>query len=147
MALEIDLETRSDIDLFTHGVYIYMASPGTEPLFASYLLNGGPVRRWEPPQPCPAEIVAHVEAGGQVIAHNAGFERLLWQMVLTPRYAWPVLRLEQCRCTAATAAAMSLPRDLAGLGAALGLDIQKDKDGKRLIQKFSIPIKPKRAAR
>lgn len=144
MSLEIDFETRSDVDLRKRGAYVYFASPNTEPLMASYKIDGGPVRRWRPPAPCPADIVAHVEAGRTVSAHNAAFERLLWQQILTPRYGWPVLRLEQCRCTAATAAAMSLPRSLGDLGAALGLNVQKDKAGTNLIRKFSVPRKPRK---
>ncbi|MGF7007175.1 hypothetical protein [Aminobacter sp. BE322] len=142
--LEIDFETRSDVDLKKHGVYRYMASPHTEALLASYKIDGGPRKRWRRGEPCPADIDEHVESGGIVSAHNNSFERLLWQMVLTPRFGWPVLRLEQCRCTAATAAAMSLPRDLAGLGAALGLSTQKNKEGMRLIRKFSIPRRPRK---
>ncbi|WP_048647525.1 DNA polymerase [Nitratireductor soli] len=142
--LTFDFETRSDIDLKKRGVYNYMASPNTQPLMASYKLNGGPVRRWRPGQPCPPEIVAHIEAGGMVSAHNAAFERLLWQMVLTPRYGWPVARVEQFRCTAATAAAMALPRSLDRLGDALGLTVRKDKEGTRLIRKFSIPRRPRK---
>lgn len=140
--LEIDFETKSDIDIRKYGVYLYMASPHTEPLMASYQIDGGPLRRWRPPAPCPADIVAHVAAGGIVSAHNNAFERLLWQMILTVRYGWPTLRTEQCRCTAATAAAMALPRSLGDLGSALGLSVQKDKDGMRLIRKFSVPRKP-----
>lgn len=137
--LEIDFETRSAVDLRKRGVYIYMADASTEPLMASFKIDGSPVARWRPPQPCPPEIVAHVEAGGMISAHNAAFERLLWQMILTPRYGWPVAKTEQFRCTAATAAAMALPRALGDLGAALDLDVQKDKEGTRLIRKFSIP--------
>lgn len=141
MALELDAETRSDVDIRAHGVYRYFESPHADVLFLSYKLNGGPVRRWVPGQPVPQEIVEHVESGGEIRAHNAGFERLLWWRILTPRYGWPHPALSQFSCTAATAAAMSLPRDLDGLGAALGLPVQKDKDGYRLIQKFSVPIK------
>lgn len=137
--LEIDFETRSDVDLKTRGVYNYMDSPLTDPLMASFSLDGGLVQRWLPGEPCPPAIVEHVTRGGMISAHNAQFERLLWQKILTPRYGWPVARTEQFRCTAATAAAMSLPRDLAGLGAALGLDVQKDTAGKALIRKFSLP--------
>lgn len=144
MTLEIDFETRSDVDIKTHGVYLYMASPHTQPLFASYKLNGGQVKRWDASEPCPVEIRAHVESGGTITAHNAGFERLLWQMILAPRYGWPEARLEQFRCTAATAAALSLPRDLKGLGTALNLAVQKDHDGTRLIRKFSVPRKPRK---
>jgi DNA polymerase len=144
IVLHIDFETRSDVDIRKRGVYAYMASPHTEPLFASYVLGDSPVRRWTAGEPCPPEIVVHVTWGGTIVAHNAGFERLLWQEVLTLRHGWPAVRLEQFVCTAATAAALSLPRDLAGLGAALGLDVQKDTDGWRLINKFSVPRKPKK---
>ena len=139
MTLEIDFETRSAVDLKKRGVYNYMASETTEPLMASYSINQNPVNRWRPPAPCPPDIVEHVTAGGMISAHNAAFERLLWQYVLTPRYGWPAVKTEQFRCTAATAAAMSLPRALGDLGAALDLTIQKDKEGSRLIRKFSIP--------
>jgi len=142
--LEIDFESRSDVDIKKFGVYIYMASPHTKPLMASYKINGGPTRRWRPGEPCPRDIVEHVEAGDTVSAHNNQFERLLWQCILTPKYGWPKLRTEQCRCTAATAAAMALPRSLDGLGAALDLPVQKDKEGTRLIRKFSIPRKPRK---
>lgn len=139
MTLEIDFETRSDVDIKTRGVYVYMASPHTAPLMASWRIDGGPIRRWRPPAPCPGDIVAHVAAGGTISAHNAQFERLLWQMVLTPRHGWPAVRTAQFRCTAATAAAMALPRALGDLGAALGLDVLKDKAGAALIRKFSVP--------
>lgn len=142
--LEIDFETRSAVNLKKHGVYNYMASPTTVPLMASYQLPGSSIQRWRPPAACPDAIRAHVEAGGMISAHNAGFERLLWQMILTPRYGWPVARTEQFRCTAATAAAMALPRKLEDLGAALGLDVQKDKAGAALIRKFSIPRRPRK---
>lgn len=141
--LELDAETRSDVDLKRCGAYVYFESPHTDCLMISYRLHGGPKKRWRRGQPCPPEIVEHVEAGGTVSAHNNAFERLLWQNVLTPRYGWPELRVEQCRCTAATAAAMALPRALGDLGAALGLETQKDKEGARLIRKFSVPRKPR----
>lgn len=140
--LEIDFETRSEVDIKKEGAYRYFEHPSTVPLMASYVLNGGPVKRWRPGEPCPAEIVEHVEAGGMISAHNAGFERGLWQKILTPKYGWPAVKLRQFRCTAATAAALSLPRDLDGLGAVLNLTVQKDKAGKALIDRFS---KPRRA--
>lgn len=142
--LEIDFETRSAVDLRKRGAANYFDSPTTEPLMASYSIDGGPIRRWRPPALCPADIRAHVEGGGMISAHNAGFERGLWQKVLTPRYGWPQARTEQFRCTAATAAAMALPRDLEGLGEALGLSVQKDKTGKDLIRKFSMPRRPRK---
>lgn len=142
--LEIDFETRSAVDLKRRGVYNYFDSPTTQPLMASYSIDRGPVKRWRPDQPCPPEIVAHVEAGGMISAHNAAFERLLWQKVLTPRYGWPKAETKQFRCTAATAAAMSLPRDLASLGEALDTSVKKDKEGAALIRFFCMPRRPRK---
>lgn len=138
--LEIDFESQSPVDLIKRGPYVYAQHPATKTLFASYKLHGGPLRRWKRGEPCPADIREHVESGGEIIAHNAAFERLMWQNDLTPRCGWPAVRLEQFRCTAVTAAAMSLPRSLDRLGAALNLPVQKDKAGKTLMRIHSIPI-------
>ncbi|MGN6449625.1 MAG: hypothetical protein ACTHLK_13730, partial [Brucella intermedia] len=141
--VEIDFETRSAVELKTHGVYRYMADPSTRALMASYQIDGGAVRRWRHSQPCPADLREAIERGDTISAHNAGFERLLMQCVLAPRHGWPMPKTSQFRCTAATAAAMALPRKLEHLGEALDLPVQKDKAGAALIRKFSKP----RAAR
>ncbi|WP_316397312.1 hypothetical protein [Bradyrhizobium sp. 33ap4] len=142
--LEIDFETRSDVDIRQVGGYLYFASPHTKALLASYKINGGPRRRWRYTEPCPADIREHIEKGGEIRAHNASFERGILQKVLAVRQGWPTPRNEQFRCTAATAAAMALPRDLAGLGDALGLKVKKDKAGDALIRFFSMPRKPRK---
>lgn len=141
--IEIDFETRSPVDLKKHGAAIYFAHPGAEALIASYKIDGGPVKRWCRPDPCPADLRAAIEAGATISAHNASFEAYVLNM-LADRCGWPRPKPSQFRCTAATASAMSLPRDLAGLGQSLGLDVQKDKDGMRLIRKFSIPRRPRK---
>ena len=142
--LHIDFETRSDIDITTRGSYVYMESPLTEPLMASFKLTGGPMQRWLPHEPCPAAIHAHHAAGGVFVAHNAGsFEFQLWKQILTPRYGWPAPNIEQFRCTLATASALGLPRKLEKLGEALNLNMKKDKIGKSLIDFFSKPRKNK----
>ncbi|MCH4543166.1 DNA polymerase [Ochrobactrum sp. A-1] len=141
--VEIDFETRSAVELKTHGVYRYMADPSTTALMASYQIDGGPVQRWRYGQPCPADLREAIERGDTISAHNAAFERLLMQRVLAPRHGWPMPKTSQFRCTAATAAAMALPRKLEHLGEALDLPVQKDKAGAALIRKFSKP----RAAR
>jgi len=141
--IEADVETRSPVDLKTRGAFVYFEHPLTEVLMASYRINGGPMRRWRRGQPCPADLAQAVADGMTISAHNAQFETLAFRL-LHERQGWPAARPEQFRCTAATAAAMSLPRDLAGLGAALGLETQKDKEGTRLIRLFSIPRRPKK---
>lgn len=156
MSLSWDWETRSPIDLKVRGVYVYAQHPETDALIASYRLRGkGPAHdawiaagglvdhlyRWKRGEPCPPWVRAYVETGGEIIAHNAAFERLIWQHVMTPRHSWPAVRIEQFRCTAVTAAAMSLPRDLERLGDALDLKIKKDKRGAALMKIHSIPQK------
>ena len=160
MSLIFDWETRSPADLRNRGVYVYAEHPETDALLASFKLSvgehevfnaatrawiaaGGPLNvvcRWRRPDPCPAYLRAYIEAGGEVCAFNAGFERLIWWNVATPKYGWPKPRLEQFRCTAVTAAAMALPRSLDRLGDALGLKIKKDKAGSGLIKIHSVPV-------
>lgn len=136
---ECDFETRSDIDLGSHGAHVYFESPNARVLLGSFKI--GDLRfRWRYGEPCPAPLRTHIEAGGILSAHNASFEILCFKW-LAANCGWPVARLEQFRCTAATAAAMQLPRQLGKLGAALNLSVQKDKEGMRLIRKFSIPQK------
>jgi DNA polymerase len=137
--LRIDLETRSDIDLLKRGVYVYAESPHADVLMAAYQIGDGEIRTWLRGEPCPDDLRASVEAGDQIAAFNSAFERVMWWRVLTPKYGWPKPRLEQFVCTAVTAAAMSLPRSLERLGAALDLAVQKDKKGKALIKRHSIP--------
>lgn len=140
--IEIDFETRSAADIKRCGLGPYFECPHFRPLLASYMIKRGPMRRWRWGEPCPADLRAAIEAGLTVSAHNAGFEIkvLRW---LAENQGWPSIPLEQFRCTAATAAAMALPRALGDLGAALGLDVQKDKQGMALIRRFSIPRKPR----
>jgi len=140
MILSWDWETRSIIDLPMRGAYVYSKHPSTEVLLAAYKFSDGPVKEWWRGQPCPSEVIAHIEAGGEIQAHNAAFERLIWWNVMVPRHGWPKPCLEQFRCTAVTAAAMSLPRSLDKLGAALNLNVKKDKRGKDLIKIHSRPI-------
>lgn len=136
---ECDFETRSDIDLKVHGAHVYFESPNARVLLGSFKI-GDARFRWRYGEPCPAPLRAHIEAGGTLSAHNAGFEILCFKW-LHQRAGWPETRLEQFRCTAATAAAMQLPRSLDRLGVALDLKVKKDKEGMRLIRKFSIPQK------
>jgi DNA polymerase len=144
MHVEIDFETRSIVDLKKHGSYVYFAHTQTDVMLASYSIDDGPIQRWRIGQPCPDDVRAVIESGGEVWAHNAGFERQCINAVLAKRHGWPAVAIEQTRCTAAMAAAMGLPRDLAGLGRALGLDAQKDDEGWRLMMKMCRPRKPRK---
>lgn len=127
----------------TVGAAAYWEHPTADVLWLSYdLRDGRGVRHWQPGQPMPADLCAHIEAGLPLESHNAMFERLGAHHVLTPRYGLPPLRPHALRCSMATARVNSLPGALGNLGAVLNLSVQKDKDGKRLLDKFSVPRNP-----
>lgn len=138
--LFLDLETRSAVDLRTHGAYRYFESPTTDVLIARYAFDDGPVSLWLRGQPCPAPVTEHINKGRKISGWNAfGFERLALDSILGPRYGWPVPSVDQFDDTAQMAAAMALPRALGDAADALSLPVKKDKEGQRLIRKFSIP--------
>lgn len=142
--LEIDFESRSPVDLRARGAYRYWEDPRTQAMIASYTIDEGPIKRWRRGEPCPPAIRKHIEVGGLVYAHSAQFERLAINCDLSRREDWPSVTIEQMRCTAAMAAAMSLPRDLDRLGQALGLTEQKDKDGHALMMRMSKARRPRK---
>ena len=142
--MNIDLETRSALDLRKTGVYPYAAHPTTDVWCASYALPGEEVKTWLPGAPCPRDLADYVRSGGAIHAWNAQFERIIWRDILTPRYGWPLPELEQWHCTAAAAAAMALPRSLGDAAAALGMEEQKDDGGRALMLRMARPRKPRK---
>ena len=77
--LWIDFETRSRVDLGAKGVYNYAQDLSTEVLCMSYAFDDDDVVTWTPDQPFPAAVREHT---GQIRAHNAAFERLVFWYVL-----------------------------------------------------------------
>lgn len=142
----LDFETYSELDVRKVGAYRYARHPSTEVLIARYLLPGMTFPAlWLPLlQKPPKDLVAWVEGGGRLGAHNASFERCVWHYVLRKRFgsAIPLVPDKQWFCTAAKAAASGLPRSLDKALAALELPVRKDPEGTRLIKKFSNPRKP-----
>jgi len=103
--------------------------------------------RWRPGQPPPQELFDYVASGGTLEAFNVMFERLVWANVCVAKYGWPSLEpfAAQLRCAMAKARVNSLPGALGSLSDVLRLPTPKDKDGKRLLDKFSIPRNPTKA--
>lgn len=126
------------------GASVYTEHPTAEVLTLSYDVGAG-VRRWRPGMPLPADLFEHLARGGTIEAHRAMFERLVWENVCVPKYGFPPLNPYQLRCSMATAHVNNLPGALANLGDVLKLDIRKDKEGKRLLDKFSVPRNPTKA--
>lgn len=153
--LHLDWETRSAAPFGKsagkHAVsaYQYATHPTTQVIWASYAFNDGPICRWRAYRgdPFPEDLRRAVEEGWTVCAHNAGFEWLIWNMLLRPLHDLPELPIEQMDCTAARAAIMALPRDLDGVTKALGMEHQKDEEGYKVMLKVSKPRKPKAATK
>lgn len=137
--IHLDIETRSAADLRKVGMYVYAEHPTTDVWCACWCVDDGPINTWLMGDPPPRVIGDYLAEGAVIVAHNAGFEHAHWQKILTPRYGWPAVTFEQFRCTAAMAAAMALPRDLAGAAEAMGQEAQKDMAGKRIMMQLSRP--------
>lgn len=128
------------------GMGVYAMHPSTRILFAAYDLRDGlGDRLWMPGCPPPLDLLEHVAGGGLIEAQNSGFEFLIWNCVAVRLYGWPVLPLENTRCSKSRALAYGLPASLGPACAVLGVAEQKDKDGDRLIKKFSVPRNPTKA--
>lgn len=137
--LHLDFETRSAVDLKSAGVYRYAEDPSTSVHCACFAVDDGPVEVWEPGDPTPIAIRQAVDDGWKIVAWNSSFERTIWRLIMTARHGWPAPADDQWYCAAALAAAMALPRDLAGAALALGLSTQKDLEGRRLMLRMAKP--------
>ncbi len=137
--LHLDLESRSDIDLPAAGLAVYSKGRHTDLICAAYAFDEGPVYLWTPDRPCPPNVYTHIESGGEIVAHNAAFEREMINNVGARKYGWPHIYADQTVCTMAMAYAMALPGSLDNAAAALGSDQQKDPIGKRIMLQYSAP--------
>ncbi len=141
--LGIDIETFSDVDLIKCGVYAYADSPAFEVLLFAYCFDGGETRVIDLAQGevLPEDVVEAVFDGSVVkTAFNANFER-----TCLSKYFGRYLPPDSWHCSAVQAAMLALPRSLEDVGAVLGLDERKMKEGKELIRYFCVPCKPTKA--
>lgn len=156
--LSIDLETYSNVDIKKSGVYKYSESDSFEILLFAVSVNSGPVTVYDLASGdlLPKEILTAI-ASDTVIkwAFNASFERICLSNWMRKHYAdyfksysipedtvSNYLSPTSWRCSMIWSAYMGLPLSLEGVGAVLGLEDQKLKEGKDLIRYFCIPCKP-----
>jgi DNA polymerase len=136
MILWLDFETRSRCDLTSAGAYNYAQHGSTEVLCMSYAFGDEDVATWAPGQPFPARVAQH---RGQIRAHNAAFERLIFWYVLAPDQGFAEPALEQFYCTAAQSRSNCGPGSLEDVGRFAGASMKKDHRGAQLIRALSIP--------
>jgi DNA polymerase len=137
--LHIDFETFSACDLKTAGLDNYARDPTTGVHCMAFAFDDGPVDLVLPSDGLDDCIEDYILAGGLVYAHNAPFEWAIWNHIMVPRYGWPDLKIEQCRCTMAMAYAMGLPGALEDAAPALGIDARKDMKGKAIMLRWCKP--------
>lgn len=143
-SLHIDIETYSDVDLASCGVYRYADSPVFTIQLFSYAFGDEPVTRLDLMQGdvIPRRVLKALRDPKRIkYAHNAQFERVCIGYYLDGKPLDPT----SWRCTMVWGSFLGLPQSLDGMSTALGLDVKKDKEGKRLIQYFAKPCKPTKA--
>lgn len=124
------------------GAAAYAEHPSTEVLSCAYDLGDGVKKLWCPGLIPPLDLFDYVNKGGIVEAWNVKFERWIWLHVCIKKYGWPRVQEWQWRDTAAKAVAHALPKSLDACGQVLNIQNKKDKDGMRLLTKFSMPRNP-----
>lgn len=158
ISLSIDLETFSDIDLKKCGIYKYTESPNFEILLFAYSINGGEVIVIDLTngEEVPIEVISALSDESVVKwAYNSAFERVclsVWLRKNYPEYfssysnsydtVGNYLNPSSWKCSMIWSAYIGLPLSLEGVGAVLGLQEQKMKEGKDLIRYFCVPCKP-----
>lgn len=152
--LVLDYESRSEADLPACGAWEYSMHPTTKILCVAWRLGSREelskpreVKVWSPALPGnPAELVdALCDPDVKLVGHNSFFEQVITRNVLSKIIARPELRslpVSRWICTASLARAHAFPGKLAHAGAAMGLKIQKDMEGHRLMLKMSKPRRP-----
>ena len=155
--ISIDIETFSSNDLSKCGVYKYVEAADFDILLFGYTVDGGEVVVVDlaAGEKIPEDIIA-VLADENITkwAFNSNFERIClskWLRRNYPEYfsSYSVagntvgnyLNPRGWKCSMIWSAFMGLPLSLAGVGAVLGLEEQKLKEGKDLIRYFCVPCK------
>lgn len=140
--LFLDFETKSCAEIKKTGAEAYARHPSTDILCMGWAIDDGPVNIWTPDQPWRG---FHRDGDGRrfeklgIVAHNAAFEIAIWNACLTRLLKCAPIFPQDFYCTMAMSYAMALPGSLADAANALGLPIQKDSAGHRVMMQLSQP--------
>lgn len=135
--LHIDIETYSGEPLADCGVYRYAEHPDFEVLLFAYAFDDAPVTVIDlaTGATLPAPVLRALTDPTVVkVAHNAAFERTCLSRMLGKK-----LDPLQWECTMVQCARCGLPLSLGEAAKALGLEVQKMTEGKKLIKQFCTP--------
>jgi DNA polymerase bacteriophage-type len=145
MRLTIDIETFSEENLKSAGLYRYAEHPSTDLLCVCWAFDDGPVSAWIPSadpefasqistSECyevfigpvvPTDLRLYIKKGGEVHAWNAAFERQVLNGPAGQRYGFPHITIEQTRCSMARSRHASMPGRLEDAANVLNADVKK----------------------
>ena len=137
--LSLDLETYSDIELKSCGMYKYVEGD-FHILLLAYAFNDDPVKIVDlaSGEEIPKEVIDAIFDDNIIkIAWNAQFER-----TCLSKYFGVQLSPDSWQCSMVLSASLSLPLALEDAAKVLKVSEQKDKEGERLIKYYSVPCKP-----
>ena len=151
----IDIETYSEVDIKTCGLYRYATDSSFEILLIAWATDDGSgfgetqCCDLTSGDPFPTELLEAFQSGTvRLIAHNASFERVCFSVHLQRNFPGQYLQPgaflspDNWLCTMVMAGSLTLPLALKDVGEVLKTAQQKDKEGERLIKLFSMPCKP-----
>jgi DNA polymerase len=138
MKCYVDFETRSTVDIWDSGSWIYSTDPSTKVLCVAFAIDDSEVyvgtdyEKLRPYAEDPSVIF---------VAHNAIFERFIWNNILVPKYGLPPLSIKRFHCTMSKACASGIPKALGKAATALDLEVEKDMAGRQIMLRMCKPLK------
>jgi DNA polymerase len=138
----LDFETRSKTDIKS-GVYKYASCPTTDILCLSVIdKDSGREWLWYPADGgFPLDMCIAIAEADLIVAHNAEFDRAIWEFIATNDYYAPTIPNEKWYCSSAQCRVNAIPAGLEKAARALKIKVRKDHRGKALIKLLSIPNK------
>lgn len=133
----LDFESRSKADIWTCGAYAYSVHPSTEVLCLVYAIDDGDpilIRKEDLALLPPFDI-----KGNEFHAFNAFFEQCMWANVMSKKWGWPRIPINQFCCIMAKSLASAYPQSLANACKAVNTPYQKSATGHTLMLKLCKP--------
>jgi DNA polymerase bacteriophage-type len=139
----LDFETCSDLDLKKVGVDVYAYNHNTHIIAAAWAFDDEPVQSWNWQDSKPlhetlplAELEDLMASNGEIITHNATFERTIWNAFIRN----PTLDAhDMTQDTMIRGAYWGFPMALEQLAEAMGLPFGKDLEGRRIMLQLTKP--------
>ena len=131
----IDFETASACDLKKAGAWRYSEDVTTEILCLGFTdgLESTVLAQSDLAYVQQSKLRAAVSNPEVIfVAHNVAFEKAIWRNIMIPDFGWPDIPNDRWHDTQAVCAMKGLPLKLEKAAMALGLKMQKDKEGSRV---------------